>query len=140
MSDPNSYFQRMLSGQVAPPPVATLLGAKVQSVDLDVGSLVVHYHAPSSFHNPAGNVQGGMLGAMLDDLCASLVDATLNVDQAVVTLSLNVSYLRSAHMGEIVGTAHFLRRGRDVCHVNGVLIQDGKEVATAVAICKIMKH
>jgi hypothetical protein len=31
-----------------------------------------------------------------------------------------------------------LRRGRDVCHVMGTLLQDGKEVATAVAVCKVI--
>jgi hypothetical protein len=32
-----------------------------------------------------------------------------------------------------------LRRGRDVCHVLGTLTQHGKEVATAVAVCKVVK-
>ena len=34
--------------------------------------------------------------------------------------------------------SRMLRRGRDVCHVQGTLLQDGKEVATAVAVCKIV--
>jgi hypothetical protein len=31
-----------------------------------------------------------------------------------------------------------LRLGRDVCHVMGTLLQDGKEAATAVAVCKVV--
>ena len=32
-----------------------------------------------------------------------------------------------------------LRRGREVCHVLGTLTQHGKEVATAVAVCKVIQ-
>jgi uncharacterized protein (TIGR00369 family) len=118
--------------------VATLLGAQVQHVDVKAGELMAHYHAPISFNNPAGTVQGGMLSAMLDDVTASLVDATLQAGQGVVTLNLNVSFLRPANAGELTANASFLRRGRDVCHVNGVLSQNGKEIASAVAVCKIV--
>ena len=75
---------------------------------------------------------------MLDDLTASLVDATLAAGQGVATLSLNVSFLRPAQVGTLQGEARILRRGRDVCHVMGTLLQQGKEVATAVAVCKIV--
>ncbi len=68
----------------------------------------------------------------------SLVDATLQTGQGVVTLNLNVSFLRPAKAGELSARAHFLRQGRDVCHVHGVLSQNGKEVASAVAVCKIV--
>ena len=138
MSDSNSYFQRMLRGETPPPPVAALLGSRVEKVDTDAGVLIACYEATPNFNNPAGGVQGGMLGAMLDDLAASLVDATLQAGEAVATLNLNVSFLRPAKVGELTGRAEFLRRGREVCHVSGLLIQDGKEIASAVAVCKIL--
>lgn len=37
-----------------------------------------------------------MLCAMLDDLTASMVDATLNAGATIATLNLNVSFLRPA--------------------------------------------
>jgi uncharacterized protein (TIGR00369 family) len=75
---------------------------------------------------------------MLDDMTASLVDATLTAGQGVATLNLNVSFLRPTQVGPLQGEARMLRRGRDVCHVVGTLLQDGKEVATAVAVCKVI--
>jgi len=138
MSDPNSYFQRMLRGQTPKAPVLTLLGSQIEAVDMDAGTLSATYEAREDFLNPAGTVQGGMLSAMLDDLTASLVDATLATAQGVATLNLNVSFLRPAQPGQITGNAQLLRRGRDVCHVTGTLIQHGKEIATAVAVCKIV--
>jgi len=137
-SDANGYFSRMLRGDALRPPVLTLLGSRIEAVDAVAGTLSAHYEAQADFRNPVGTVQGGMLGAMLDDLTASLVDATLQAGQGVATLSLNVSFLRPAHVGTLQGHAHMLRRGREVCHVMGTLLQDGKEVASAVAVCKIV--
>ena len=111
---------------------------RLQGVDAAAGTLTSTYQAGADFLNPAGQVQGGMLSAMLDDLTASLVDATLGAGQGVATLSLNVSFLRPAMAGQLTGEARLLRRGREVCHVMGTLLQDGKEIATAVTVCKIM--
>lgn len=136
--DANGYFSRMLRGETPRPPVLTLLGSHIDAVDASAGTLCATYQAPADFRNPAGTVQGGMLGAMLDDLTASLVDATLAAGQGVATLNLNVSFLRPAQVGTLQGEARLLRRGRDVCHVMGTLLQNGQEVATAIAVCKIV--
>lgn len=138
-ADSDAYFHRMLRGETAPPPVATLLGAEVVALDLDGGRLEVRYQGQDSFRNPAGQVAGGMVSAMLDDLTACLVDATLEPGRAVVTLSLNVSFLRPARVGPLHGVATLVRRGRELCHVNGMLQQDGKDVAWAVALCKVVE-
>lgn len=138
-ADTNGYFSRMLRGETPPAPVLTLLGSRIDAVDATAGTLSATYEAQASFRNPAGTVQGGMLSAMLDDLTASLVDATLTAGQGVATLNLNVSFLRPAQVGALQGEARMLRRGRDVCHVMSTLVQDGKEVATAVAVCKVVQ-
>ena len=128
----------MLRGEVARTPVLTLLGGKVEFVDAAAGTLRARYEGRDEFRNPAGTVQGGMLSAMLDDVTASLVDATLAAGQGVATLSLNVSFLRPARVGTLQAEATMMRRGRDVCHVMGTLQQDGKDIATAVAVCKVV--
>ena len=138
-ADAQGYFSRMLRGEVAPPPIATLLGGTIEKVDVQAGRLRARYEASATFLNPAGMVQGGMLSAMLDDLSAGLVDASLMAGEGVVTLNLNVSFLRPAVVGTITGEARFIRRGRSVCHVSATLQQDGKDVATAVATCQIVR-
>lgn len=138
-ADPDGHFSRMLRGEVARSPVQDLLRSRVVAVDAGQGTLSAVYEAPDDFRNPAGSVQGGMLGAMLDDLTAGLVDATLGAGEAVATLNLNVSFLRPGVTGPLHGEAHLLRRGRDICHVQGTLTQHGKTVATAVAVCKVVR-
>lgn len=139
MSASQSTFNRMRRGEIPPPPVLTLLGGVIREVDAAAGTLRTDYVGAPSFLNPAGGIQGGMLCAMLDDLTASLVDATLPPGEAVATLNLNVSFLRPAAPGPLQGEASLVRRGREICHVSATLSQDGKAVATAVATCKIVR-
>ncbi|WP_240636138.1 PaaI family thioesterase [Caldimonas tepidiphila] len=135
----DSYFARLSRGEATPPPVSTTLGGCIVNVDLEAGVLESDYRAGEAFLNPAGQVQGGMLGAMLDDVTAFLVTATLGAGEHCATLDLHLSFLRPAHAGGLRGCARIVRRGRDVCHVAGELVQDGRLVATATATCMVVR-
>jgi uncharacterized protein (TIGR00369 family) len=137
--DPDSYFAKLQRGDAAPPSIATTLGGHIRNVDLDAGTLESDYVGAQSFLNPAGQVQGGMLAAMLDDVTAFLVTATLANDEFCATLNLNVSFLRPAQPGPIAGSARLVKRGRDVCNVIGELMQDSRVVATATATCMVVR-
>ena len=120
-------------------PITRMLGAQIQSLDLTTGTLVTHYTADEQFLNPARQVQGGMLGAMLDDVTAVLVTATLEPGSFCATLNLNVSFLSSAVPGTLVGKASFERRGKSICHVRGEIWQGETLTASAVAVCMVRK-
>lgn len=139
MIDANHWFHRMLRGECPPAPVDEMLGERILRVDADAGELEAEFTAPPAFANPAGGVQGGMLSAMLDTLTAGLVDSTLSAGEAVATLALNTTFLRPARLGVLQGKARLVRRGREVCHVAGELAQSGEIVATATAICRIVR-
>ena len=134
-----NYFNRMQRGEADAPAVTTTLGGRITAVDLEAGTLESQYVATDAFLNPAGQVQGGMLSAMLDDVTAFLVTATLGEGEFCATLNLNVSFLRAATAGTLTGRARLVRRGKDVCHVSGDLLQDGRTVATAVATCMVVR-
>jgi len=134
----NSYFARMQRGEATAPAVSTLLGSQITEVDLGAGTLESEYTATEDFLNPAGQVQGGMLGAMLDDVTAFLVTATLAENEHCATLNLNISFLRPASAGLIVGRSRLVRRGKGVCHVQGELVQAGKQIASATATCMVV--
>ncbi len=139
MSETN-YFERMRRGEVAPPAILTTLGGVIRAVDVAAGTLETDYVGTAAFLNPAGQIQGGMLCAMLDDVTAFLVTATLRNGEFCATLNLNVSFLRPAKVGPLQARAQLVRRGRNVCHVSGELLQDGKPVATAVATCTVTRQ
>jgi uncharacterized protein (TIGR00369 family) len=136
----DNYFTRLQRGDAPLPPITTTLGGQIQTVDLAAGTLQSTYLATPDFLNPAGQVQGGMLSAMLDDVTAFLVTATLADREFCATLNLNVSFLRPAQAGRLEGRAQLVRRGRDVCNVSGELWQGGKLVASAVATCMVARQ
>jgi uncharacterized protein (TIGR00369 family) len=90
-------FWDFLAGRQPPPPAAAALGWTLSQVDPDRGEIEVLFDVSRGFANPAGNLQGGFLAAMLDDTLGPALVATLPADQFAATLDLNVSFLRPNH-------------------------------------------
>lgn len=134
--DDSEIRRRIYGSDDGAPPITTTLGGEFLS--FDESALEIVYAGAPSFLNPAGNVQGGMLCAMLDDVTATLVSSTVADGEHCATLSLTTAFLRPAKPGRLLGRAMLVRRGRGVCNVNGELWQDDKLVATASAVCMIV--
>src|SRR3972149_458043 len=61
---PGSVGERLVGGEVAPPPSATLIGMRLAS--FAAGETVVLLDAGAAHGNPMGTVQGGILAALAD--------------------------------------------------------------------------
>jgi uncharacterized protein (TIGR00369 family) len=134
--DDDEIRWRIFGSSSGAPPITTTLGGQYLSLGDD--ALEIAYAGTAGFLNPAGQVQGGMLAAMLDDVTATLVTSTLADGEHCATLSLNTTFLRPARAGRLLGRATLVRRGRGVCNVDGELWQDDKLVASASAVCMIV--
>ncbi|SDB90518.1 PaaI family thioesterase [Paraburkholderia lycopersici] len=134
--DEKPVLARLYGERGSPPPITAMLGGTF--ISLGEASLEAEYEGGAPFLNPAGQVQGGMLCAMLDDVTATLVVSTLAEGEHCATLNLNASFLRPAKPGKLTGRATLVRRGRGVCNVNGELWQEEKLVATATAVCMVV--
>lgn len=127
-------FWDVLAGRRDPPPAAVLLGWKLVRVDPDAETIEVSFTATAQFLNPAGDVQGGFLAAMLDDTLGPALVATLGDRQWAPTIDLQVQFLRPAKPGKLHGVGRVVRRGREVAFLAGELHgPDGAVVATATA-------
>lgn len=135
---PDNFITRLMRGEVAQHAVGRTLGARIVALDLDAGRLEMGFEGLDAFLNPAGTVQGGMLAAMLDDVTASLVTATAGPDERCATLDLHTAFVRPCPVGSIAASATLVRRGREVCVVQGELRRDGVVVAVATATCRIV--
>src|ERR1700709_1232908 len=65
--DKNSFFWKMVDGRLPPPPCAKTLGLEFVQVDGERGTIETKFEATGILLNPAGNVHGGFLSAMIDD-------------------------------------------------------------------------
>lgn len=131
-------FWDVVEGRVPRPAVAELLGWNLIAVDPDAGTIELEFTATEQFLNPIGNVQGGMLAAMLDDTLGPALVATLGPGQFSPTTDLHVQFLRPAHPGRLVGRGRVVRRGKQIAFLAGELVDDsGTVIATAVATAQI---
>jgi uncharacterized protein (TIGR00369 family) len=132
-------FWDVLNGRREPPAAALLLGFELVSVDPEVGTIEVAFTAGDRFVNPAGDIQGGFLAAMLDDTLGPALVATLGDGEWAPTLDLHVQFLAPAKPGRLRGSGRVVRRGREVAFLAGELRAGDPEriVATATATAMI---
>ena len=139
MVDKNSFFWKIVDGRLPPPPCAETLGIEFTAIDGERGTVEVKFEAKPGFLNPAGNVQGGFLAAMLDDTMGPALTATLDSGQFAPTLNLNVQFHRPAKAGPLKGIGRVVLRGKEICQLSAELLQNDEIVATATATAIIRK-
>jgi uncharacterized protein (TIGR00369 family) len=135
----DSFFWKMVDGRLPPPPCAKTLGIEFVAIDGKRGTVEVKFEARPEFLNPAGNVQGGFLAAMLDDTMGPALVATLDDGEFAPTVNLNVQFHRPAKVGPLKGLGRVVLRGKEICQLTGELLQNDKIVATASATAIIRK-
>jgi len=86
----------VLEGRREPPSAARVLGWQLVAVDPSAGTIEISFTATDQFLNPAGDVQGGFLAAMLDDTLGPALVATLGDGEWAPTIDLHVQFLRPA--------------------------------------------
>jgi uncharacterized protein (TIGR00369 family) len=137
--DRDAYFWQVADGRLPPPRVAQTLGMKITRVSEAEGVVEAEFDGKPAFTNPAGNVQGGILAAMLDDSMGPALACQLGAGEFAPTLNLNISFLKPAKPGKLLGVGRVLRKGKDVCYLSGELYQDDEVVATATATALIRR-
>ena len=137
--DKNSLFWEIVDGKLPLPPCAKTLGAEFTKIDGERGTVEIKFEAKPEFLNPAGNVQGGFLAAILDDTMGPALLATLDAGEFAAMVNLNVQFHRPAKVGPLKAVGRVVLRGRKICQLSGELMQNDKIVATATATAVIRK-
>ena len=137
--DREAFFWQVQDGRLPPPRVAATLGMVITKVSAEDGVVEADFEGKPEFTNPVGNVQGGILAAMLDDTMGPALACQLRAGEFAPTLNLSISFLKPAKPGRLRGIGRVVRRGRDVCNLSGELYQGDELVATATATALIRK-
>ena len=131
--DKQAFFWKVVAGELPAPKAADTLGIVFKHIDAEAGTIEVELQGKPEFTNPAGNIQGGFLAAMLDDTMGPALAATLKQGEFAPTLNLNIAFHRPASVGLLTGKGRVVRRGKDICFLAGELYQEGQLVASATA-------
>ncbi|MEO0714536.1 MAG: PaaI family thioesterase [Pseudomonadota bacterium] len=118
------------------PGATGFLGWRLIDLDAEVGWCEAAFLAPPETLNPGGNVQGGMISAMLDEVMSVAACIVQPVYGMAPTLQMTTNFLRPAPSGDLRARGEVVRAGRTAVHTSGTLLApDGTPLATAVAAC-----
>jgi len=122
------------------PPSAKLLGWHLLDARPQQGWIRIGFDGRREFCNPAGFIQGGLLGAMLDDTMGPAVFVMTEGRLYTATISMTVNFLAPAKVGRIIGEANVTQLGKTVAFVEGRLAaDDGTVLATASASARLVE-
>ncbi len=116
------------------PPSARHLGFEVIDFSVENGWAEVAFTPRAEFANPAGDVQGGFVSAMLDDAMSVAASISRGLAVIVPTLQMTVSYLRPTPVARVIARGEVLRFSSSSVAMQGALRDaGGKLLAVAIA-------
>lgn len=122
------------------PPSSKLLGWHLLDARPEEGRIRIGFDGKREFCNPAGFIQGGILGAMLDDTMGPAVFVMTEGRLYTATITMTVNFLAPAKVGRIVGEAKVTQLGKTVAFVEGRLMAgDGVVLATSTASARLVE-
>ena len=114
------------------------LGMDITFADRVEGVIEANFEAKECFQNTVGNIQGGILVAMLDDLMGYALGITLPNTQFAPTANLNASFLRPVSSGVLKGKGQVLKRDGKLFYLASKLFNEsGDLIASATARAKL---
>ena len=131
-------MQMGMRGEIPPPPIATLIGFGLSSVE--PGHAVAELEASERHANPMGTVHGGVLCDIADAAMGMAYAASLEEGETFTTLELKINFLRPVRAGQLVADARVVKGGRTVGLVECTIIDDqDRIVARASSTCMTLR-
>jgi uncharacterized protein (TIGR00369 family) len=130
--------QKVMRGELTPPPIARLLGFVLKS--LEPGHAVFEMEADERHHNPMGTLHGGVYCDLADAAMGYAYGATLGEGETFTTIELKINFLRAVRKATLTAEAKVVRAGSTVGYVEcDVKDEAGKLVARAASTCMKLK-
>ncbi len=123
--------------QLSPSPFMNWL--KPVAVAASYGSLTFEYEIRKEMTNPMGQLHGGVIAGIIDDIMGATV-YSLEKSDHFVTVNLSVDYFAPATLGDIVhATTKVVKEGRMVIHMECTLWLPAKKRLLAKACSNLMR-
>jgi len=105
-------IRMMENGELPPPPVATLIGFRLASVQ--PGVAVLELEAGPQHANPMGTMHGGIFCDLADAAMGMAWASTLDEGETFTTLELKINFLKPVRAGKLVATGRVVKTGHTV--------------------------
>jgi uncharacterized protein (TIGR00369 family) len=131
-------LRKVQRGELPPPPVATLIGFTIGSIE--PGRVVMEMEAGPQHSSPLGTVHGGILCDLADAAMGMAYAASLDDNETFTTLELKINFLKPVWSGRLTATGYVVKSGRTVGLVD-CDVHDEKQslVARASSTCMTLR-
>jgi len=131
-------LERVVRGELPPPPIARLIGFRLTSVRH--GEAVVELEASETHTNPMGTLHGGVLCDIADAAMGIAYASTLEEGESFTTLELKINFLRPVWKEKLRALGKVVKRGKVVGMVEcDVTNSEGALVARASSTCMVLR-
>ena len=110
------------------PAASKMLGWTLLAIDPAAGSIEIGFTADERFGNPQGFVQGGIIGAMLDDTHGPALFAHVDGALFPVTVDYHVSFVKAARFGSFVGKGRLVSMGKTIAFTEADLFDEAGDL------------
>jgi len=130
--------QKMIRGELDPPPIAKLIG--FQLVSIDNGSAVMTLETDGRHANPMGTLHGGVLCDIADAAMGIAYASLLADGESFTTLELKINFLKPIWKASLRAEAKVVRAGRTVGMVEcNITDEKGDLVARSSSTCMTLR-
>jgi len=131
-------LRKVQRGELPPPPVATLIGFTIGSIE--PGRVVMEMEAGPQHSSPLWTVHGGILCDLADAAMGMAYAASLDEDETFTTLELKINFLKPVWSGRLTATGYVVKSGRTVGLVDCDVHDEKKSlVARASSTCMTLR-
>jgi uncharacterized protein (TIGR00369 family) len=132
------YGQKVVRGELPPPPVAQLLGMALKAIE--PGHAILEMQVNERHHNPMGTLHGGVYCDLADLAMGNAYASTLTEGETFTTIELKINFLRAVRNASLTAEARVVKAGSAVGYVEcDVKDTNGKLVARASSTCMKLK-
>jgi uncharacterized protein (TIGR00369 family) len=132
-------IHKVLRGEAPPPPVATLIGFSLASVE--PGHAIVEFEATDRHANPMGTLHGGILCDIADAAMGMAYASTLEEGETFTTLELKINFLRPVWTAQLRAAGKIVQKGRTVGLVECDITDEAQRmVARASSTCMTLRE
>ena len=118
--DPHKFF-----AEKTLPPAPLHLGWRLIDFDFEKGWLKASFSPKPEFLNMAGNVQGGFISAMLDEVIGPSILIKTQGKFIGPTIEMHTQYLSPLKLGPVIAEGRVTKLGRRIAFTEGELFDSG---------------
>ncbi len=131
-------IERVLRGEQAPAPIATLLGFRL--VSAEPGAAVVEFEATEQHANPMGTLHGGVLCDIADAAMGIAYACTLEEGETFTTLEMKINFLKPVWKARLKAAGRVVKKGRTIGLVECDVTDENQQlVARASSTCMTLR-